>query len=98
MARHYSRILCVRHAPSGLTDYRFRLSLATDLVVALRSSGALPNGYYTFIGAAGGDRPGFVDETCDPAKHPIIIDYATGTIESINPEAMTAVAVYDMEI
>ena len=94
--RHYSRLLCVRYAPEGLTDGSYRISLASDLVVALRSSGALPERYQTFMELSGGNQPGFVHEPCDPSRHPLIVNYLTGRIESIQPAAMAAVSVYDM--
>ena len=93
--RYFSRILCVRNAPSRLTDSGPRITLATDLVVALRAAGSLPMNYSTYMGIYGGDRPGFRQESCDPMNHPIIVNYSTRMIESINPEAMVNVEVYD---
>ena len=94
--RYFARILCVRNAPSGITDSSNRLSLATDLVVAVRAAGALPAGYSIFMGISGGNQAGFVQEKCETSKHPIIIDFSTRLIEAITPSAMTSVQTYDL--
>ena len=94
--RFFSRILCVRNAPSGLTDSFNRLSLATDLVVAIRAAGSFPSGYSTFMTIEGGNQAGFVQEECDPTRHPIIIDFSTRQIESINSAAIASVSIYDL--
>ena len=93
--RYFQYFLCVRNAPSNIS----RLSLGTDLTVAIGLGNfgrALPSGIATAaFTISGGDRPGFVAVTCDPAIHPVIVDYATGKVESVNAEALANLTIYD---
>ena len=95
--RYFSRVLCVRNAPSSLADSAKRISLATDLVVAVRAAGQLPPGYMIFMDlvSSGNGEPGWVEERCDPATHPIIIDYATGKLVTLTATSIGAVQIFD---
>ena len=94
--RYFARILCVRNAPSSLTNSANRWGLATDLVVAVRAAGALPPGYSIYMGISGGNQDGFVQENCETSKHPIVINFSTGLIEAVTPSAMQNVQTYEL--
>ena len=94
--RFFSRIVCVKNAPSGLINSNNRLSLATDLVVAVRNSGTFPKGYSIFMSNNGGNQLGAVEEACNDSKHPIVINFTTKKIESINLNALAFVSIYDL--
>lgn len=99
-SRHFQHFLCVRNAPTGLTDGGNRLTLATDLAVAIGtsnfSSTKPPQVSAISLGLAGGNRPGWVDMPCDPRVHPVIVDFNSRLVESLNPGALTALQVYDL--
>jgi hypothetical protein len=56
-----------------------------------------PARYFTnlFFFAGDSTKQSRLEEPCDPAKHPIIIDFATQTLESINPSALQQLIIYD---
>ncbi|MBK7614635.1 MAG: hypothetical protein IPJ08_09220 [Burkholderiales bacterium] len=93
--RHYARILCVKNAPNGLTDSFNRLSLATDLLIAFRKAAPTAAGSST-MRVEGGNQAGWVEEACDVAKHPIIVDFATRKIVAVTPAAIAAVSIFDL--
>lgn len=98
-SRYFQYFLCVKNAPSSLSDTFYRLSLAGDLTGAMglgNGGRALPNGISTAnFSISGGNRAGFITTTCNPSIHPVIIDYATGKVQSINAEALTSLTIYD---
>lgn len=98
--RHFQHFLCVRNAPAGLTDGGNRLTLATDLAVAIGTSNSSttkpPQVSAISLGLAGGNRPGWVDMPCDPRVHPVIVDFNSRLVESLNPGALAALQVYDI--
>ena len=100
--RYWSHFLCVRNAPTSASD-GYRLSLGTDLMVAMginNFSPLLPKGIgATTLGISSGGQPGvqgIVTETCDPAKHPVIVNYTTGLVESVNPAALSVQVKYTL--
>ena len=88
--RYFEYILCVKQAPANIEP----LSLATDFAVAngLGNFGwALPKGISTATTSISGSDatgPSRVVTPCDPAVHPVIVDFPSGKIESINPGAL----------
>jgi hypothetical protein len=98
--RYFSRILCVRNAPSGLVNSGYMVFLGTDLGAAFRASVNFPSGYNTLMITGSGNNDGlptFVQESCSTSKHPIIIDFATKKIVALTPSAMSAVRIYDSQ-
>ncbi len=97
--RFYDRILCVKNAPRSLTESGNRLHLGADLVVALRAAGTFPSNYLiqTLLYSGSSSFTAFVEEPCDPGKHPIIINYSTGKIETLTPASVSNVKVYEGE-
>jgi hypothetical protein len=100
--RYWANFLCVRHAPVQ-ADSGFGLGLAGDLQIAMGISNFgkfKPQGIGAVsIGLSSGGEAGVTGrkaEPCDPARHPVIVDYATGRIESVNPGALAAMTVYDL--
>lgn len=96
--RHFKYFVCVRGAPANIAS----LSVATDMATTLGIGSAIaaqyiPAGYSssTLEASGGGTEPAVVAMACDPAVHPVIVDYATGKVQSINPAALTALQVYD---
>ena len=98
-SRYFRYFLCVKNAPAGLTDGLNRLSLATDLSVAIGTSNSSqrkpPQASAVTLEVAGGSGPGWVATSCDPAVHPVIVDFNTGLIQSVNPTALASLQVFD---
>jgi len=94
--RFFRHFLCVRNTPSNLQ----RTFLATDLSIAIGTSNqsALkpPGVGAVSLAIAAANEPSFVAMPCDPARHPVIVDYDTGRIESVNPATLAALTIYDM--
>lgn len=96
--RYFQHALCVRNAPANVAA----TSLADDLTVAMglntlaSGSAFYPPGVagstFSYGGVAG---PNTVITPCDPAVHPVIVDYATGRIESVNTSALSRLVVTD---
>jgi hypothetical protein len=95
--RYFEYMLCVKGAPSSIST----LSLASDFAVAngLGNFGwALPDGIATAtMSISGNDDTGpyEVHTPCDPDQHPVIVDFATGKIESLNKGALANLKVTD---
>ncbi len=98
-ARHFQHFLCVKNAPATLTEGLNRLSLATDLAVAIGTNNGSatkpPQVTGIALEVAGGDRPGWQHMACDRALHPVIVDYDTRRIDSVNAPALAALQIYD---
>ena len=99
-ARYFRHFVCVRNAPAGLTDGLNRLSLATDLSVSIGTSNGSqrkpPQIGAVTLEVAGGNGPGWTAMTCDPAVHPVIVDFDSKLIQSLNPVALAALQVFDL--
>jgi hypothetical protein len=95
-ARHFRHFICVRNVPANLTP----LSLATDLAVAIGTSNSSttkpPQVSAVSLTVAGGNQAGWQSMPCDPALHPVIVDYDTRLIQSLNPGALGAIQIYDL--
>jgi hypothetical protein len=93
--RYFEYLLCVKGAPSNLST----LSLASVFAVAngLGNFGwALPKGIATATMSISGNRdtgPYQVRTPCDPSQQPVIVDFATGKIESLNKGALATLKV-----
>ncbi|OHX13301.1 hypothetical protein BI347_07110 [Chromobacterium sphagni] len=93
--RYYQSFLCVRNAPQGIRP----LFLSGDLANALKLSNLdqKPDGVGpTSVNIAGGDRDGWEAMPCDPARHPLIVDYGTGMVVSVNPMALPGLKIYQL--
>lgn len=94
--RYFSHFLCVRNVPS---DVR-RVSLAADLQIAIgvsnQSSLKPPGVGAVNLDISGGNQPSLLVTSCDPLRHPVIVNYDTGRIESVNPAALSALSIYSM--
>jgi len=92
-ARHFENFVCLRNAPANLN----RQSLAADLEVVMGLFNAgLPSGVRaSTLANAGTTQGGFTAMPCDPALHPVIVNYDTGLVESTNPPALANLEVYD---
>ena len=95
-ARYFRHFICVRNAPENVAA----LSLATDLAVSIgtsNSSGSKPPQVSAVsLTVAGGNQPGWQQVICDPALHPVIVDYDTRLIQGVNPGALSALQIYDL--
>lgn len=93
-ARHFKNFLCVRNAPANLN----RQALASDLEVSFGLfSSTLPSGVRaSTLANAGTTQVGFTAMPCDPALHPVIVNYDTGLVEVASPAALASVEVYDV--
>jgi len=99
-SRYFRHFICIRNAPAGLTDSGNRMNLATDLAVALGTSNFSaskpPQVSAITLGIAGGNGPGWVDMPCDASVHPVIVDFNTKQVQSVNPAALAALQVFDL--
>lgn len=96
-ARHYKYFLCIRNAPESLAS----VYVASDLDVAIGFGGVLrrqylPPGVGGSTTTIGGVTDSIVQASCNPALHPVIVDFDTGKIESVNSAALTNLQVYDL--
>jgi len=94
--RYFRHFLCVKNAPLNINH----LSLSTDLTIAMglgTNGRALPNGivFASFPGIVDILGNAVVMTTCDAAIHPVIVNYLTGKIESVNPAALASLTIYD---
>jgi hypothetical protein len=102
--RYWAHFLCVRNAPAVGGGGGYTIGLGADAMVAMRLnafSSSVPRGVAsTTIGTYSGGAAGvqaMLPITCNPAIHPLIVDYATGRVESVNPGALTAVQAYTLD-
>lgn len=96
--RYFQYALCVKNAPANIST----TGLADDLGVAMglntlaTGTTFYPPGVsgstFAYGGIAG---PNSVNTPCDPAAHPVIVDYATGRIVSVNAAALAQLQVLD---
>jgi hypothetical protein len=98
-SRYFRHFICVRQAPVGLSDAGNRLSLATDLSVAIGTSNSSllkpPQVSAIALTIAGGNGPGWVQMPCNPALHPVIVDFDSRLVHSLNPGALASLQVFD---
>jgi hypothetical protein len=98
--RYFRHFICVRQAPLGLTDAGSRQSLATDLAVAIGTSNSSllkpPQVSAISLTIAGGNGPGWVQMPCNPALHPVIVDFDSRLVHSLNPGALASLQVFDL--
>ncbi len=96
--RYFKYAVCVKGAPETGAP----VTLAVDLEVALGLN-VLANGtgfYPPGVAVSTFQYGGIADEntlqiTCKPTLHPIIVNYASGRIESVNATALAAVQIFD---
>jgi hypothetical protein len=95
-ARYFRHFICVRNVPANLAP----MNLATDLAVAIGTSNFSttkpPQVSAVSLTVEGGNQAGSVSMPCDPAVHPVIVDFDTRLIQSLNPRALTALQIYDL--
>ena len=98
--RYFRHFICVRQAPAGLTAAGSRLSLATDLAVAIGTSNSSllkpPQVSAISLTIAGGNWPGWVEMPCNPALHPVIADFDSRQVHNLNPGALSALQIFDL--
>jgi VCBS repeat-containing protein len=99
--RIFSRFVCIKNAPN-VSQYPNWVSQGipkdlSDAVGGGNFSSSKPQGVSgMYFGSTGNgyEVPAIVD-TCDVTKHPLILDYTTRSIVSINPDALKALHIYD---
>ena len=99
--RIFSRFVCIKNAPN-VSQYPNWVSQGipfdlSDAVGGGNFSNSKPpgvSGMYFGSTGNGNEVPAMV-ETCDATKHPLILDYTTKRIVSINPVALQALNIYD---
>jgi len=99
--RHFASFLCMKDGPRVANLSQYGVSLATDVSVAMKVANQYVGSQLpamvsaVSISIAGTNRPAAEATTCDPAKHFLIVDYATGNVLSVNPGA--TLVVYDTD-
>ena len=97
-SRWFKHYMCVRNAPEGISN----VLLAGDVGVALGLGSAIRPSYLpagvsgSAVNIGGGREAAMTAMSCDPARHPLIVNYETGRVESINRDALAALTVYDL--
>jgi hypothetical protein len=94
--RYYKHFLCVKNAPTDIST----MYLGFDLTSAIQVSNfsKLPTGVgHAAASISGGNQSGFAAIACDPKKHPIIVNYTTGLVESINIDALDGIEEYRLK-
>lgn len=98
VARFFKYFVCVQRAPANIQGRAVAADLAVSVGLAQTVSGRT---YYpASISGSTLDFGGSADvhmlqETCDQSKHAVVIDYATGRVNSLNPAALPALTVYE---
>lgn len=98
VSRYVRHAVCVRNAPENLSPVPLAADLGTALGLNVLATGAtfVPPGVSgSSFGYGGINDTNTLQVACDPARHPIIVDYDTGRIASVNPGALAAVTVFD---
>jgi VCBS repeat-containing protein len=99
--RIFSRFVCIKNAPN-VSQYPNWVSQGipydlSDAVGGGNFSNSKPpgvSGMYFGSTGNGNEDPAKV-ETCDATKHPLILDYKTKRIVSVNPAALENLSIYD---
>lgn len=99
--RIFRRFICIKNAPN-VSQYPNWVSQGvpndlSDAVGGGNSSNSKPpgvSGMY-FSATGNGNEDPAIEETCDATKHPLILDYSTKRIVSINPTALQTLTIYD---
>jgi hypothetical protein len=96
--RYFKHALCVRNAPANLSAVTLTgdLGTALGLNVLVTGSRYLPSGVSGSTFQYGGIADTNTLQTpCDPSRHPVIVDYDSGRIQSVNPAALAVLQVFD---
>lgn len=101
--RYWANFVCVRNAPAGGFGTGSLIGLGTDMAVAMGISNfgtRKPAGISaSYISVESGGQAGVMAvraEACNAAIHPVIVDYATGLVVSLNPGALGAMTTYTL--
>jgi hypothetical protein len=97
VSRYFKYYVCIRNAPENLKGQEVASSLADALGIgsALRTL-YFPPGVTSSSLSVGGVLDSVVEARCDQAKHPVIVDFNTGKVESVNASALASLQVYDL--
>ena len=95
--RYFNYFLCVIGVPDQVVPSDIAGDLQFLLELAYTSHYLPPGISLTALAVGGSGTTGvpYVDQPCDPAKNPVIVDYASGLVQSINPGALAALSIYD---
>jgi hypothetical protein len=96
--RYFKYAICVKNAPENLAPNTLTvdLEIALGLNLLANGSGFYPPGISGSAILYGGIADANVLQVpCSAATHPIIVNYTSGKLESVNPSAMSAVQVFD---
>jgi hypothetical protein len=96
--RYFKYTVCVKGAPDTVAP----VALAVDLEVALGLN-VLANGtgfYPPGVAGSTFQYGGIADAntlqvTCNPAMHPVVVDYVSGRVESVSTPALAVVEIFD---
>lgn len=95
--RYFLYFLCVKGVPDKVDGTALAGDLQFALELALGNRYVPPQVGFTALETDNEGLLGvpFVDEACDTTKHPIIVNYSSGLVESINKGALAALTIYD---
>lgn len=96
-SRYFKYYLCIRNAPENLTGQEAASSLADALGIGsvLRTLYFPPGVTSSILRIGGGRETPVVAIACNPAQHPVIVDFNTGRVESVNASALASLQIYD---
>lgn len=96
--RYFKYAVCVRNAPADMAPLVLAGDLSNALGLTLLLSGR--RYYPSGVSASSFNYGGIIDAhtvqvSCDPTRHPVIADFATLRLESVNAGALSQVQVFD---
>lgn len=98
LRRYFKYALCVKNAPANVSGQALATDMGTALGLNVLVSGAsfIPPGVSGSTFVFGGiDDVNVLQAPCDPLRFPVIVNYETGRIDSVNPAALGAVAAFE---
>lgn len=97
VSRYFKYYLCIRNAPQNMTGLEAASSLSDALGIgSILRTLYFPPGVTSNSLRVGGVLDSVVETPCDPTKHPVIVDFNTGKVESVNASALANLQIYDL--
>ena len=95
--RYFNYFVCVIGVPDQVVPADIAGDLQFLLALAYTSHYLPPGISLTALAVGGSGATGvpYVDQPCDPMRNPVIVDYASGLVQSINPSGLANLTIYD---
>jgi hypothetical protein len=95
--RYFKYALCLKNAPASILSVAVAGDLGTAIGLTVLATGSTyyPSGVAGSIMDVGGTADSKLQTPCDPAKHPVIVNFDSGLVESVNLGAVSGLTVFD---